>query len=143
MNADTGALQRLQEARDLPAVLAAAYDAFEHMLTAIRAYQDRVDGLFAAFAMSAASAADGRDAVAFAPSFTAPAQRRTPAPAGILRGGRDAGHVADALAELSQLLAVRLVAAAGSAQDSGDVTACRHAAGHAQSIDALLRGSGP
>jgi hypothetical protein len=143
MNADVSVLEHLQEAHDLAAVLAAAYDAFEHMLTVIRAHQDQADSMLAAFAMSAASAADGRDAVAFAPSFPVPMQRHPSAPAGVPSGGRDAGHVADALAELSQVLAIRLAAAAGSARDSGDVAACTHAAGHAQSIDALLRGSGP
>ena len=143
MNADTGVLKHLQEARDLAAVLAAAYDAFEYTMTVIRAHQDQAGSMLTAFAMSAVSAADGRDAVAFAPSFPPPAPRGTPAAAGTLDSGRDAGEVADALAALGQLLAARLAAAAGSAQDRGDEAGCARAAGHAESIYELLRGSGP
>lgn len=143
MNANTGVLEHLQEAQDLAAVLAAAHEAFEHALTVIRAHQDQDDSMLAAFALSAAYAADGRDAVAFAPSFPPPAPRATSAAAEPLDSGRDAGEVADALAALSQLLAARLTAAAGSAQDPDDEAACAHAAGHAESIHVMLRGSGP
>jgi hypothetical protein len=59
--------QRLQHAAGLPTILDAAYDAFEDTLLAIRAHEDPASGLFTAFIMAAASAADSRDAVGFAP----------------------------------------------------------------------------
>jgi hypothetical protein len=58
--------QRLRHAAGLPAILAAGYDAFEDMLLAVRAHEDPAGGLFAAFMMAAAAAADGRDALGFA-----------------------------------------------------------------------------
>ncbi len=54
------AQQRLLEADGLAAVLDAAYGAFEGMLSVIHPVQDPASGLFAAFVMAAASAADGR-----------------------------------------------------------------------------------
>jgi hypothetical protein len=66
------ARQRLQEADGLAAVLDAAYAAFKGMLSVIHSAQDPASGLFAALvvaAVSAASAADGRDALALAPSL--------------------------------------------------------------------------
>src|ERR1035438_8815383 len=68
------ARDRLEQAAGPAAVLAAAYDAFEGMRLAFRVHEDPASGLFAAFVMAAASAADGRDAVAFAPSM--PPRRR-------------------------------------------------------------------
>ena len=50
-------------------VLDAAHDAFEDMLSVIRAFEDPEDGMFIPLVMAAASAADGRDAIAFAPSL--------------------------------------------------------------------------
>ena len=63
------ARQRLQEADGLAAVLDAAYAAFEGMVSIIHPVQDPASGLFAAFVMAAASAADGRNALALAPSL--------------------------------------------------------------------------
>ena len=68
---------RLEQATGLPAVLDAAYDAFEEMLSALEDQQDRGGGAFAAFVMSGAAAANGRDALAAAPSLP-------PAPSGDL-----------------------------------------------------------
>ena len=64
------AQQCLQEADGRAAVLDAAYAAFEVMLSAIHPVQDPASGLFAAFVLTAASAADGRNALALAPSST-------------------------------------------------------------------------
>jgi hypothetical protein len=61
--------QHLQEADGLAAVLDAAYGAFEGMLSVIYPVQDPASGLFAAFVMAAAAAADGRNALALAPSL--------------------------------------------------------------------------
>ena len=54
--------QHLREADGLAAVLDAAYSAFEGMLSVIYPVQDPASGLFAAFVMAAASAANGRAA---------------------------------------------------------------------------------
>src|ERR1700728_2451151 len=67
----TAAGARLERATGLPAVLDAAYDAFENMLPAIEAQQDPDSAAFTAFVMSGASAANGRDAIAAAPSLPA------------------------------------------------------------------------
>ena len=61
--------ERLHQASDLAAILDAAYDAFESMLSVLRAHEDPGDPMFGAVMMAAASAADGRDAVLSAPSL--------------------------------------------------------------------------
>ena len=61
--------ERVQHAAGLAAILDVAYDAFEDMLRLLRAHEDPASGLFPAVMMAAASAADGRDAIAFAPSL--------------------------------------------------------------------------
>lgn len=138
-----GTWERLQHAIALTAVLEAAYDAFEGMLLAIRVHEDPASGLFGALVMSAASAADGRDAVAFAPSL--PPHPGTQASAG--GDGEPAGESAEAVAEcaaaLSRLLAVRLAQAGASAPDPGDRAACADAAWCAEHIYGLLHRSGP
>ena len=71
MTCISNARARLQQASDLVTVLDAAYAAFEGMLSVIGPCEDPASGWFAAFVMAAASAADGRDAVAFAPTYLA------------------------------------------------------------------------
>ena len=136
------ALQRLQDAAGLAAILDAAYDAFEDMLQAIRSHEDPASGLFAAFLMAAASAADGRDAILFAPSLPPAQGNSTPAgdqgPA-----GESAASIAGAAAGLSRVLAARLTEARETAADPGDRAACADALCCAQSIAGLLAGSGP
>ena len=78
--------QRLRHAAGLPAILDAAYDAFEDMLLAVRAHEDPAGGLFAAFMMAAASTADGRDALGFAASL--PPCHSQDRPAGMPAAGR-------------------------------------------------------
>ena len=136
-------LQRLQHAAGLAAVLDAAYDAFEDMLQAIRACEDPASGLLAAFVMAAASAADGRDAILFAPSLPLGQDGRTPAADGERSAGEDSARVADAAARLSRVLAARLTEAWETAADPGDRAACADALCCAQSIAGLLGGSGP
>src|SRR5580693_10509114 len=75
MDTITAAGARLERATGLPAILDAAYDAFEDMLPAIEAQQDPGSAAFTAFVMSGASAANGRDAIAAAPSLPADAAR--------------------------------------------------------------------
>ena len=136
----SAAQHRLQHASDLAAVLDAAYEAFERMLSVIHPVQDPASGLFAAFVMAAASAANGRNALALAPSLTGhplltvPAEQR-PWP------GEPPERVAEVVAGLSQLVAGHLAQAAACAPDTGDRAACRHAAQSARDICGLLTSS--
>src|ERR1035438_4788046 len=65
------AQHRVQQASDLAAVLDAAYEAFEAMLSVLHPVQDPASDLFTPLVMAAASAANGRNAVALAPSLRA------------------------------------------------------------------------
>ena len=136
------ARQRLQEADGLAAVLDAAYEAFEGMLSVIHPVQDPASSLFAAFVMAAASAADGRNAVALAPSLprhpllAVPAEQQP-------WSGEPPERVAEMVAGLSHLVAERLTQAAASVPDTGDQAACLHAAQSAREICGLLSSSGP
>ena len=136
------AQQRLQHAAGLAAILDAAYDAFENMLQAIRAHEDPASGLFAAFMMAAASAADGRDAILFAPSLP-PGEGSTPTADDEGPAAKSAQNIADAAAGLSRLLAARLTEARTTAADPDDRAACADAVCCAESIHGLLGGSGP
>src|ERR1022692_4247862 len=59
----------LQQASDLPGILDGAYEAFEGMLPVIWGQAERAGGGLVGFVMAGASAANGRDAVASAPSL--------------------------------------------------------------------------
>jgi hypothetical protein len=131
--------KRLSQANDVVAILDAACDAFESMLSVLRAHEDPGDPLFGALVMAAASAADGRDAVLFAPSLP-PHRPRT---AGIEESYDAVGAVADVVAGLSELLAAQLEDAARIAPDPGDQAACLAAARWAHDIRALLTGNAP
>jgi len=126
---------QLAAASDLPSVLDAAYAGFEYLLKVFRAREATVQGAFAAYVMSAGRAADGRDAVGFAPSLPPchPALPPLDAPSA-------------ALAELAALcadLASRLEQYVHLAVRPGDRTACRAAAEHAGQIHDFLTGGGP
>ena len=132
---------RLQHAIGLPAVLDAAYDAFEEMLGEIENQQDRGGEAFGAFVMSGAAAANGRNALAAAPSLP-------PGPSGDLARvgaasspGLELEDAAAALAGLSQLLSARLAASSDLSANVGDQVACAQAARHAASICSLLGGT--
>jgi hypothetical protein len=132
--------EHLQHASDLTAILDAAYNAFESMLSVLRAHEDLDDPMFGAMVLAAASAADGRDAVLFAPSL--PPHRLQAADAE--EGGHDTAEpVADVLADLSELLATRLDDAASITSDPGDRAACLAAARWARDIHSLLTGDAP
>jgi hypothetical protein len=133
--------ERLQNAVGLAAMLDAAHDAFEGILSIIRAHEDPADGLFIPLVMAAASAAAGRNAIIFAPSL--PPDSLHPAAKAEEPGDADATAVMVELATLSDLLATRLTKAAHSAPDSADQAACRDAARSARDICALLTGSRP
>ena len=132
---------RLEHAAGLPAVLDAAYDAFEQMLPVIVDQQDRGGGAFAAFVMSGAAAANGRNAVAAAPSL--PSAGPGDLAAAATRPARDLTTEAAAtiLAGLGQLLSRRLAAAGELSADAGDRVACAEAFRHAASICLLLGGT--
>ena len=132
---------RLEQASDLPGILDAAYDAFEAMLPLIWGQADRIGGGFAAFVMSAGPAANGRDAVACAPSLPPPAPGRVPPGAGDPAAGVTEQEAAAVLAGLSQLLASRLADAGARAADAADRAACADAAGQARAIWSLLAGA--
>jgi hypothetical protein len=137
-----GPRERLQHATALPAVLEAAYGAFEQMLGVIRGHENPASGMFAAFVMAAASAADGRDAVAFAPSFRPRPGTQLPADLDGERAEEDDEAIAQIIATLSRLLAVRLAEAGASAPDPGDRAACADAARCAETVCGLLHRSG-
>jgi hypothetical protein len=134
---------RLQQASDLAAVLDAAYEAFEAMRLAFRAHEDPATGLFAPFVMAAAAAADGRDAIAFAPSLPPRHSHNAPTAGEGPGHGQSAEGIAGAATSLSQVLAGSLIRAAGSASDPGDRAACEQAAACAHRICDLLGGTGP
>ncbi len=137
----TRAYERLQQTGDLPAVVAAAHEGFVAALTALRAHEDPDSAWFGEFVMAAASAADGRDALVFAPSMPA---CRSPG-TGLTDENAAAGaarNVAGDIAALCGLAAVRLAQAASEAADRGDQAACVRAARCAQRICELLAGAG-
>ena len=137
MNRINAAHRRLQQASDLAAVLDAAYEAFEGMLSVIYPAQDPASGWFAAYVMAAASAANGRNALALAPSLPRRPLLAVPAEEGLGPGGRPE-RVAEAVAGLSHLVAGRLALAASGAPDTGDRDACGHAVRNARDICGLL-----
>ena len=135
------ARRRVQQASGLGGVLDAAYDAFESMLSVIRDHEDSADGMFIPFVMAATCAANGRDAVLFAPSLPPRRLHEPPAAVGPHEGVAEA--VADAVAALSLLLASQLAEVAGSAPEPDDRAACQDGARYAQQIHDLLTGPGP
>jgi len=65
----SGVQERLVQREQPPELLDAACEAFEDVLTVIRQHDDPGGGLFIPMVMAAASTADGRDAVCWAPSL--------------------------------------------------------------------------
>ena len=119
----------MERAGNLPALLAAAYRAFDYALQALRGAEDHAGSLLPAFVLAAAAAADGRDAVAAAGSFPGPgsplmANMASPA----------AADVADQVAHLSLSLFTRLRDAAAG----GGGSACAAAAARAGRMHELL-----
>lgn len=136
MSSLTAARLQLGKPAGLPALLDAAYRAFAEILSAAERCDDEAGTVVAAFAFAAAAAADGRDAIASAPSLPRP-------PLQVLgsdgrlddRGSAVEMLIAD-LAELSRVLAARLSDAARAAAGE-DAAACRIAASYARQIAAL------
>jgi hypothetical protein len=136
------AQDRLAASSNLTAVLDAAYDAFEAMLPIIRACHDHAGSLFAAFRKSAASAAEGRNAILLAPSLPSRCLHEALSPDEDSHRDEDTEAVAADLAAVSLLLADRLMQAARSAPDYRDRAACRSAARRAREIHALFTKTG-
>jgi hypothetical protein len=129
---------RLEQAAGLPAVLDAAYEAFEEMIWALEEQEDRGGGAFAAFVMSGTAAANGRDALAAAPSLPLALSGDLAAVSAERSSRLAAEDAAAVLAQLSQLLSTRLTDASDLSADPGDKVACARAARHAASICSLL-----
>jgi hypothetical protein len=135
------AADRFRTARGLPAVLDAACAAFEQILTVIAAREQATStGIALAFLFAGTQAANGRDAMLFAPSLP-PTALHPPTPAGE-RCPPDVPDLQAAIAGLAGLLASGLghtaITAAG-----GDRAACFDAAACATRIHFLLTRPGP
>jgi hypothetical protein len=116
------------QAEDLPALLGAAYFGFECALHALRGAEDHAWPLLPTLVLAAAEAADGRDALAAAGSFSG---------SGAVLGGVTslaAIDVADQVAGLSLALFTRLRDAAAA----GGGPACAAAAARAGRMHELL-----
>lgn len=131
--------QRLEQAEALAEVLDAAYDGFSEMLLAIRGYQESGRQFYAALVMAAAAAADGRDAVAAAPSLPPSSDHLIP----VAAGGSNPSAVADLLVALSELIGSRLRGAVTACATPGDRQACSDGATYADEVRALTKGNGP
>ena len=125
----SAATSSVLRADGLPALLAAAYRAFECALQALRGAEDHAGPLLPAFVLAAAAAAGGRDAVAAAGSFPGPGS----SPIGDMTSAV-AVDVADQVAGLSLALATRLRGAAAG----GGGPACAAAAARAGRMHELL-----
>ena len=141
MDSIDAARARLEHAAGLPAVLDAAYEAFEEILRAIEDQQDPAGGALAAFVMAGAAAASGRDALAAAPSLPPAAPGEGADAIAASAHDRTTDDAAAVLAGLSQLLASRLSSASDQSADASDRLACAQAARHAASICSLLGGT--
>jgi hypothetical protein len=120
---------------DRPQTLGHAFETFEAYRRLARRYDDQSPDLFAAF-MSAAAAADGRDAVLTADAL--PARTAAAAGPGQTAPGPDPREVADSIAASAGMLATRLDRAADLADTPADRRACHDAAAAARQIHQLL-----
>jgi hypothetical protein len=134
---------RLLDATPPADLLAASLEAFCFTLAACHAHQDPSNPRFTAFVMAAVHAAEGRDAIAFAPALV------SVGPAGSTDlgvAGRDddasGGSAAD-IAGLCMLLAARLQQLASTAATAADRRACTDGAQSARTIHQLLCGHAP
>jgi hypothetical protein len=129
--ADTESLRR---ASTPAGIIAASYDVFTGVLPVLHAMEDPGHELFTSAVMAAAYAANGRDALAFAPSLTAPRRHQER----VDGSGPCPGPGAREIQGLCHVLAGRLTEAARVAEHPGDRAACQEAAGCAAEIAALL-----
>lgn len=118
-------------------VICIAYRAFARMLPGLRAMTDPSSEPFGAAVMAAALAANGRDALAFAPSLVIGNDQGDGL--SVQDPGQGLGSARD-IATLCQLLASRLDQAAEAATQDRDQAACQQAAQCAYEMAALLSG---
>jgi hypothetical protein len=130
---------RLQEDDGLPALLDTAYAAFELLLTAIEEHENPATGMFAQFVFAATQAANGRDAILFAPSLPIHPFR----PADTTVDGQGSGLDGQGIVALSKVLCHVLVHAASMVPGRGDRVACHEAGRCAAAIHRLLTGAEP
>ncbi len=139
MNSVQETSRALAEATTVPGLLSAARDAFEVVIFLSGEHAEADDSLVAALAGAMAVAADGRDAIAMAPSL--PAQPTSDGGGAAPNPERGSvREIAAALGALSELLAARLGQGASASRDPRDRTACRRAVGYAHETRALLSG---
>jgi hypothetical protein len=139
----TTAGNRFRQAHGLPAVLDAACDAFEAILTVIGDYEDTTStGTAFTFLLVATQAANGRDALLFAPSLP-PRALHPMAAAGEPDGQGSETVIKSSAAGVSELLATGLARTATTITNGADRAACRDAATCAARITDLLAGAGP
>jgi hypothetical protein len=142
MRSLTTAADCFRAAHGLPATLDAACDAFEQILTVIAANEEATStGLAITFLFAATQAANGRDAMLFAPSLP-PVARHAPAPAGE-QHQQNACDLTTPIAALAELLARGLGHTATAAASGADRAACHDAAACATRIHYLLTRPGP
>jgi hypothetical protein len=131
----------LDDASSLPALLAAAQDAFEAIMAAAWRQADTPAGFSTAMVYAATAAAEGRDAILAAPSL--PARPPAVRSASLDHGNLTASSILDVAAAITAVcdgLVRRLTAAARDALSPGDRAACRAALLHARDIRQLLAG---
>jgi hypothetical protein len=133
---------RFGQARGLAAVLDAACEAFEEILAVIGDCEDASGTPVTPLLLAATQAANGRDAVLFAPSLPARRLHQVERVGEELERG-SAQDVISAVAGLCQLLASGLAHTASTAAAAADRAACQDAARYARAVHALLTGSGP
>jgi hypothetical protein len=139
----TAAGNRFRQAHGLPAVLDAACDAFEAILTVIGDYEGTTStGTAITFLLVATQAANGRDAVLFAPSLP-PRALHPMAAADEPDGPESMSVIKSSVAGVSELLATVLARTATTITDGADLAACRDGATCAARISDLLAGAGP
>jgi hypothetical protein len=138
----TAAGDRFGQARDLAAVLDAACEAFEEILAVIGDCEDASDALVVPLLLAATQAANGRDAVLFAPSLPAHRLHQVERVGEELERG-SAQDVISAVTGLCQLLASGLARTAAGVANGADRAACQDAARYARAVHAPLTGSGP
>jgi hypothetical protein len=116
---------RLRRPAPVAVTLAHSLAAFETIRLLVRAYEDKVPSLFAAFMTAADAAVDGREALMAAPSLSTLPEA---APAAEPAGDGRVDEVIDAVASVSAVLSAALARVAALALAPGDRTACGHAA---------------
>ena len=129
---------RLLTAKQPEELLTAALEAFTLALAVCHARQDPADLRFTAFVMAAIQAAEGRDAIAFAPSLPADSLSAHIEPAQARDGLAGSEPSTRDLAELSMVLRDQLAQLARTAKRPADRQACADGSRCAWAVHQLL-----